>query len=425
MFEMSFWSEAQFVQHVFWSCCLLVQSPFSGSFVACSVARYFSSFCVWTWRCRITRWIREQKISVCALCVRENSTFENNLWCISHIPKDTMILLCFCAQSLRHCVSFEAETSCCQWKCSTGAVRFRKNMNTIFYWPWNLASFCSHKTVLHWPSSSTHWLAHKTKHTFIAVPVVIFVADLQTSFQWLLFMRIYLYFTIFMCTNLYVHCLQLEFSTDRSTSLPLRLLSDFSHERVNPFQFRTYRLSLLLIERSISIRSINQLNRLLAQPFLQDILEALSGLVSCLRGSDEHERQDFLPPRTRVSSTFSCGRMDRLHWLQGDIQATGVTRVTKGQWVNNKHWSQTRKQIWAERLLDKLVTAPRAVVRREARRCTALWRHFMTTFQLEPESEQKVCTVFVYVRDIIVADTKDFQVLFLFASYITFATHLT
>ena len=49
----------------------------------------------------------------------------------------------------------------------------------------------------------------------------------------------------------------------------------------------------------------------------------------------------------------------------------------------------------------------------------------MTTFQLEPESEQKVCTVFVYVCDIIVADTKDFQVLFLFASYITFATHLT
>lgn len=236
-----------------------------------------------------------------------------------------------------------------------------------------------------------------------------------------------------MATYLYVHCLQREF-TDRSTSLPLRLLSDFSHERANPFQFRTHRLSLLLIERSISIRSINQLNRLIAHPFLQDILEALSGLVSCLRGSDEHERQDFLPPRTRVSSTFSCGRMDRLHWLQGDIQATGVTRVTRGQWVNNKHWSQTRKQIWAERLLDKLVTAPRAVVRREARRCTALWRHFMTTFQLvlpfclpslEPESEQKVCTVFVYVCDIIAADTKDFQVLLLFASYVAFATHLT
>ena len=27
----------------------------------------------------------------------------------------------------------------------------------------------------------------------------------------------------------------------------------------------------------------------------QDILEALSGLVACLRGSDESERQDFLP----------------------------------------------------------------------------------------------------------------------------------
>jgi len=27
----------------------------------------------------------------------------------------------------------------------------------------------------------------------------------------------------------------------------------------------------------------------------QDILEALSGLVACLRGSDESERKDFLP----------------------------------------------------------------------------------------------------------------------------------
>ena len=91
---------------------------------------------------------------------------------------------------------------------------------------------------------------------------------------------------------------------------PFDFFSDFSHERVNPFQFCTHRLSLLPIERSISI---NQVNRFIAHLFLQDILEALSGLVSCLRGSDEHERQDFLPPGTRVSSTFCCGRIDRLN----------------------------------------------------------------------------------------------------------------
>ena len=68
--------------------------------------------------------------------------------------------------------------------------------------------------------------------------------------------------------------------------------------------------------RVLALQSAPKMLRLLAanENAAQDILEALSGLVSCLRGSDEHERQDFLP------------------------------------------------------LLDKLVTAPRAVVRREVLR---------------------------------------------------------
>ncbi|CAJ1327123.1 unnamed protein product, partial [Effrenium voratum] len=68
--------------------------------------------------------------------------------------------------------------------------------------------------------------------------------------------------------------------------------------------------------RVLALESAPKMLRLLAanENAAQDILEALSGLVACLRGSDAHERQDFLP------------------------------------------------------LLDKLVTAPRAVVRREVLR---------------------------------------------------------
>lgn len=68
--------------------------------------------------------------------------------------------------------------------------------------------------------------------------------------------------------------------------------------------------------RALALQCAPKMLRLLAanENAAQDILEALSGLVACLRGSDESERQDFLP------------------------------------------------------LLDKLVTAPRAVVRREVLR---------------------------------------------------------
>lgn len=68
--------------------------------------------------------------------------------------------------------------------------------------------------------------------------------------------------------------------------------------------------------RALALKSAPQMLSLLAtnENAAQDILEALSGLVSCLRGSGEDERQEFLP------------------------------------------------------LLDKLVTAPRAVVRREVLR---------------------------------------------------------
>ncbi|CAJ1450691.1 unnamed protein product [Effrenium voratum] len=69
--------------------------------------------------------------------------------------------------------------------------------------------------------------------------------------------------------------------------------------------------------RVLALESAPKMLRLLAaneNAAQDDILEALSGLVACLRGSDAHERQDFLP------------------------------------------------------LLDKLVTAPRAVVRREVLR---------------------------------------------------------
>ncbi|CAK9033053.1 Proteasome adapter and scaffold protein ECM29 (Proteasome-associated protein ECM29 homolog) [Durusdinium trenchii] len=68
--------------------------------------------------------------------------------------------------------------------------------------------------------------------------------------------------------------------------------------------------------RALALQSAPKMLSLLAanDAAAQDILEALSGLVACLRGSEERERQDFLP------------------------------------------------------LLDKLVTAPRAVVRREVLR---------------------------------------------------------